>query len=342
MSRLPISSIAISEAGVDAVDSQGRSKTLDDFVGQRHHKCSFCSHDYRNGLSECPHCGRPRNYTNVQIAESSEEVLGLHSSFIDAKAKADAAGTTDVFVRFERLMAKSKAVMNCPPEKLLPIVTRQVEVYANFLELSQLRCSASPDKKNYPGLRVNAENNLLECDDFTRKVHYASLSLTNTGLTSYGSVALTLDEAMTKHRISIFPFNSALYFESREQGPPPAGLRVTWENRGKAAAVKHAGDLTNSMTDSDFTYLVLHAVSKPDGTPDRDKDVLMEAHVLGPMTMRTFSLVVCGTKRLEKQPFWKQLLRKRPEQTDQNADGYQKHIRDYCAQYDIPFQTVEA
>jgi len=89
---------------------------------------------------------------------------------------------------------------------------------------------------------------------------------------------------MIGHRATVFPDNSALYFE-KNAGKPNFGMRVRWQDRHKLCVVKNVCDIRSGMNFVHFCNLLL---SQGD---DKLSDRLIEVHVTGPISIRAFETI---------------------------------------------------
>lgn len=247
--------------------------------------CPDCTIVIPDNKGVCPHCGRPSRPLNVLCADRTDELSALDSEFDRAIHFAGRAGTDSETQAFLTFCVDSKAIFCAPFRTLLPVVTQHVDLFADFYKLADLRCQ-SPElgKRDWHMLRNTAEAFLVEGKPKDLEILYAALSINGKGLESYGECTLILNPAMTGHRATVFPDNSALYFE-RNPGKPAAGMRARWQDRHKLCIIKNVRDIRAGMDFDAFCELLLRQ------SEDRLSDRLVEVHVTGPISMRAFEKI---------------------------------------------------
>lgn len=226
----------------------------------------------------------PSRFPNVLAADRKEEKTALDAEYRRCRDHAIQDGTIHQLDAFGDICRRSKAVFTCTYNKLLPIISGHVQLYADFHSLATLRCNPQTSQRNWEALRIKAETDLIEGNPTAVKIHYASLSVDESGLGSYGECIIVLSESMMAHRSTVFPDNSALYFE-QNPGKPQPGMRAIWEERHKTCVVKFAAQINSNTQNADFASILVH------GSTDGLTDQMVEVHVAGPITIRTFDKV---------------------------------------------------
>lgn len=246
--------------------------------------CDTCAIVIPDTWPYCPHCGMPSRFPNRLAADRADEKSALDSDYNRCRDDAIRNGTIGQLDAFGELCRRSKAVFMCTFSKLLPIITNHTQLYADFYSLASLRCNPQTSEKNWEVLRLKAEADLIEGNPTELKIHYASLTVDESGLESYGECTVVLRDDMIGHRSTVFPENSALYFE-KNPGKPRAGMRALWEDRHKTCVVKFASLVNAKTQNTDFASILVQ------GSVDGLTDQMVEVHVVGPVTIRTFDKV---------------------------------------------------
>jgi len=247
--------------------------------------CPDCAIVIPDNKVVCPHCGRPARHLNVLCADRVNELEALERNFDESMRQSRKDGIENETNDFFRYCRDSKAVFCAPLRTLLPVINSHVDLFADFYKLAELRCKAlDGGKRNWDMLRCTAEAYLLEGKPNSVELLYAALSINERGLESYGECTFVLKEAMIGHRATVFPDNSALYFE-KNAGKPNFGMRVRWQDRHKLCVVKNVCDIRSGMNFVHFCNLLL---SQGD---DKLSDRLIEVHVTGPISIRAFETI---------------------------------------------------
>lgn len=247
--------------------------------------CSHCRLEFPTSLPECPHCGLPRLFPNV--AEARGEQADLLKRYDSAIHAARRSGTESAVGRFENLASKSFAVTNRP----LAFVSELADVTSIFATYYKKRDGGMliPQGEKWERLRGSADEFFFQRTK--DEIRFAALSCDGVGLTSYGECTMVFGEHFIAHRTSLFETNTARFldrggiYRPGQSSAIPPGLRSTWEDRGKLATAKLASKITAATTDAEFPALLL----SPGATSDDDE--FIEAHIFGPLTIRSFANV---------------------------------------------------
>jgi hypothetical protein len=210
----------------------------------------------------------------------------LADRFNAALAEADARSVGATVRALGAAAAGSKAVIARPLREVDRLATGDREGYSTYYQLIEagVRYPAG-DAWDY--LRRVADEALFT--GYREELRFAALSLTDTGLSSYGEFSIVLGERMIAHRASLFDENTAVFAaEQRIKDVPTAarGHRSAWETRDRLCVAKLASSVDVSTTTTDFPRLVLQK-----GSTSAD-DQFVEVQIWGPMTVRTFEKVV--------------------------------------------------
>jgi hypothetical protein len=282
--------------------------------------CGHCRNEIPLDWKYCPHCAAGLNCPNVFLAGQMAERAALDERFQSAKSDAQSRGCESIVREFEIAAARSQAVVGSTLQKLLPVVTRDRDVYATFHKIAELRFSREPalNSPEWDKLRVHAEIELLGSVRNIDELHYAALTLDGRSLPNYGEVSILLRENLISHRASVFQENSG-YFVHRSGVKFPPGSRGTWIDRAKLCVAKLASYITKATGHNDFSTLLLQS-----GSAGYD-DQFVEVHIFGPMTFATFEKVTIFPKGA--RPSSALRPRKRRGTTNEQA------LQDFCRMY---------
>jgi len=248
--------------------------------------CKACAHDFPTQSTFCIHCGREQYFSNVDDSDTAEERAALDLRYQTAVQVANLNSTSAVVSRFEA--TSPEAVMSCPFRRIEELISGEKDLYATFHQRRQLRASANPGSKiDWDEARLLTERKLF--GNNKKFIHYAALTLSDSGPSPYGNCHVFLKESMIGHRASVFEQNSVTFMRDRKVslvGPLPAGYRTIWKNRMKLAVAKLVGKFTPATTDAEFPIILLDS-----GTTTADGEFI-EVHVFGTMTLRTFKLII--------------------------------------------------
>lgn len=246
--------------------------------------CESCGQSFPNSRTSCPHCARPQLFPNVSNAGGPAEKRKLDERFSKAKARCDAEDRGAEFERFRTVAAGSHALFNCALERLHREIASGTDIIETYYQLEELRLRVTghPDL-DWDKLRPQAEIALLGSHHHIERLHYACLSLTWDGLTSYGDCVVKLDDKMIGHRASCFEGNTAVVFFIR--GNFRHHLRSVWSDRGRIAAAIFADRLQKGVSDAEFPKILVAQAG-----PAVD-DEFIEVHLFGTMTVKTFAAV---------------------------------------------------
>ncbi len=254
---------------------------------------SGCGHEMPLSMQHCPHCGRPRRFPNVDLAEDPPEKAALDRRYFAALDRAKGRGTQDRVDAFELYVEQAHAVTACPFAEVRRIAKSDKELSRTFY----MKGVTNLDKgshvlagKEWDAIRPTAETAFFG-DENKRYVHFAALSPTDEGLHNYGECSVTFRPSMVTHRTSVLEENMLVFFKTRcadywktERIPP--GYRSNWTDRAKVAVAKLADRFQTSTTDAEFSAFLL--TTGPTSADDR----FVELQIFGDVTVRTIEKVV--------------------------------------------------
>ncbi|WP_437577727.1 zinc ribbon domain-containing protein [Sorangium sp. So ce887] len=249
--------------------------------------CPACGHEIPASAERCPHCARPGLFPNVRAVTQPEETAAFDARFRDARDEASARGLLALFEEFMVALDDSKAVIARPLREAQRLASSHKEGYATYYQLTDAEVRL-PDGNEWDFLRRQADEALFP--GYKEKIRFAALTLDAVGLSNYGDCSMTLRTSMVAHRTTVLEENSAVFIKHRSVKMVDAsicarGHRTTWDDRAKICAVKLGCELNPGTTRDQFPSLLLRQGATS------DDDHFVEAHVYGPMTIRTFERV---------------------------------------------------
>lgn len=247
-------------------------------------RCAECANDMPISRTNCPHCGRPQLFPNVDLANRPIEKTKLVSRYQAALAECRRRGCEETAQQFTESCTEAVAVFACSLQRLHRQVASGTDVFETFYDLDRLRLQTSePGEFDWGRLRPQAEIELLGSHVHLDKLHYACLSLDGLGLSSYGDCLVVLANHMVGHRTTCFEGNSAVIYAKDHDFS--GYLRCDWANRHVIATAVFAHRIDHGTEVSDFPSLLVEVAGRA------ADDSFIEAHVFGPMTARTFQSV---------------------------------------------------
>lgn len=193
---------------------------------------------------------------------------------------------------FEAAATASQAVLARSPGELLRLATSDREIYATFYDLIEggIRVPASD---HWDFRRQVADAALFP--GYFKQIRFAALSMDGIGLSTFGSCSIALRNDMIAHRASVFEENSVLFVERHDvasnQGKVPLGYRAIWAERGKLCASKLHMRIDANTRPDEYSRLLMRQ-----GATSEDHE-FVEAHIFGPMTVRTMERVTVSKRR---------------------------------------------
>ena len=237
--------------------------------------CSVCGSTISAAADRCSTCGTDAGAPNVRAVQGPAEISALENRFEDALARADAHGARQETDHFRRALERSSAVVNCELPFLRDFVTRSTPLYANYHRGVQagVRKAAEGERD-----RDRAIVDAIMFASYADEIRMAALSITDTGLASYGPYSMKLRDVAVAKRSSLLEENSFSFIRHHNLGfevPIPLGYRSTWGGRAKLALAKLADFIAVGMNEADFQSLLLL------DTGNRATDNFIEVHIFG-------------------------------------------------------------
>jgi hypothetical protein len=252
-------------------------------------ECNYCGNNILLSQARCPHCAQPGLFPNVRAAQLHEEKTALENRYNAAMEQSKLNGSNTALRNFENtVLSDSKAVINRSLAEITRLANSNKELYATFYLLIESGIRL-PSGDKWDILRAIADDALFS--GYKKDIRFAALSIDGLGLFNYGECALVLKNKMIAHRASVLEENSVIFMETHkilmsQAHKLPKGYRATWDERGKLCATKAASDISANTQSKHFAGILL----RQGKTTAEDKFV--EAHIWGPISSRTFDLVI--------------------------------------------------
>jgi hypothetical protein len=249
------------------------------------HRCDKCSCEYHYTLERCPHCAHPGNYSNVLIASEKSELDAVDQRYEKAVQGADRRGCALQFADFTKWLQDSRAVVARSYADIDRLAAGDNSVQATYYDLVDAGLKL-PDGSSWEELRRPADEVLFP--SYREKIRFGALSADGIGVINYGHFWMTMRTAFIEHRTSVFDQNSVTFVsEKRLKAASGAllGHRANWANRSKLAAAQLADQIAASTRLAEFPSILM----KQGAMTATDR--FIEAHIWGPITVRTIESV---------------------------------------------------
>lgn len=251
-------------------------------------QCENCDNSFPLSAERCPHCAQPGLFPNVSTANQPGEYDALNKRYEEAMGDAESRGVLAIADGLEAAISNSYAVIARSLTEVERLASSGNELYATFYQLNESGVRL-PRGEKWDVLRALTDTALFP--NYKQHIRFASLSLDGLGISHYGECTLVLRDEMIAHRASVFEENSGIFMERHnikisEAHELPLGYRAVWEDRGKLGIAKLAGRLRPETKLEDFPGIL-----QRDGKTS-EEDEFVEAHIWGPMTVRTFERVI--------------------------------------------------
>jgi len=267
--------------------------------------CPKCSAEIQFNQRSCSVCNTDAGFPNVRSAQRLIEREALNKRYETAEVSARARGIAAEFAAFEASAARSHVVMNRSLGAICDWVNGQSPLFLSFhKQVESLGRSPSPNE--WDQQREAAESAI---NPFCyRELNFAALSLDNTGMTYYGSYAVTLKSITIEDRSSIFEQNPFLFNRAHHViagRAPPYGYRASWSDRGKLAVAKLHARITKGVGEENFPTILME-----DRRNESDCD-FVEVHIYGPVNRAGIERIVGPQPaRRQDRALWNQAARK--------------------------------
>lgn len=249
------------------------------------HRCDKCGCEYYYTLERCPHCAHPGNYSNVLIASERREVDAVDQRYENAIRGAERRRCALQFEDFSKWLEDSRVVVARPYADIDRLAAGDNSVQATYYDLVDTGLRL-PDGSSWEELRKPADEVLFP--NYREKIRFGALSADGIGVINYGHFWMTMRTGFIEHRTSVFDQNSVIFVsEKRLKAASGAllGHRASWANRSKLAAARLADQITASTRHDEFPSILM----RQGATTAADR--FIEAHIWGPITVRTIESV---------------------------------------------------
>lgn len=230
----------------------------------------------------CPHCARPSLFPNVEMAKDPAEVAALDARYTAAMTDAASNGTTSIAAELElETRTRSRVAISRDSSEVYRLAQGDNQLYATYYNLTEAGARV-PSDSNWDSKRLLADIKMFPY--YHGEVRFGALTLDDEGILHYGDCHLIMKTAMIDFRTTVFTENTAAFVSAHK--PVPKGHRATWAQRGRLAVAKLVSDLTSLTKTAD-----LPAILKRNRKTSRGKDLFLEAHLYGSVSIRTVERV---------------------------------------------------
>ncbi len=258
--------------------------------------CPDCNHSQPQiNLINCEKCGHDLGAPNVNIVSTEDELKALGNRYNDAISFTSRNGAESILNSFENYFNTNvKAVVNTSLQTLDAWIAKSgaYKTYHRAVE-DGLRVIA-----NLHNDQKRTVIDSLLYGTYGRDISFATLTLNEEGLESYGNCRVILNEDSIKSRSSTLEENSFHFVKTHninfETLNIPAGYRSTWNDKLKLTIAKLHTKLNSDSKESDFTKMVLFS------TGDKDTDEFIEVHVYKELTNLAVESIYIPTPKNSK------------------------------------------
>jgi hypothetical protein len=234
-------------------------------------------------LTDCEFCGNDLGAPNVNIVSTEDEFNALHKRYNDSKEYCSINGTQDVLNLFEKSFnSNAKAIINVNLKTLDAWIVKSA-AYQSYHR------AVEEGKRTIANLDDDRKRTIIDSflyGTYGRDICYATLTLNDVGLESYGNCRVILNDNSIKSRSSTLEENSynfvATHKINLETPEIPLGYRSTWHEKLKLAVAKLHKKLSTANVEKDFIPMVLT------NSGDRKNDDFIEVHIYKNLT--TFAI----------------------------------------------------
>lgn len=241
--------------------------------------CPVCEKEHDINVDFCSDHHQFTEPVNVRRAKIKNEVNALNSRYDLAKSQLINAGLSESLNLLEELVrTNSNVIINTSFEFLWKWLLTSTDSYIGYALqiINGVRPKAS--------FQNDVDRSLVESYLYgsVKNFSYATFSISERGLFSYGDVSVILKISDVVDRISVLETNSFLFVDDiaergllRLRKPAPFGHMCVWSERQKLVVSKLAHNLHQSDTISDLDNLIVFC------NGDREKDIFIELHIAG-------------------------------------------------------------
>jgi hypothetical protein len=240
-------------------------------------------------LDRCVHCGFDLGFPNVRAARATDEQNALVARYDAQLDSIPDKRVRETVLRFQRCVEReSSVVVNKTAQALAEMLSSERDLFVPYYKLVEIDRRV-PNLDDWNRWRPLVDQILFP--QYYEEIRFASLTLDDLGVISYGPFTIHLDEELISARSSVFECNSIVFvrdkfavFNANLQLPP--GFRSTWEDRGKLAVAKYGSELAEDTDDEEFPRILLR------NDDNESKDEFLEVHIWGPITEPAIKTVV--------------------------------------------------
>ena len=241
--------------------------------------CTYCEDGpaIADHETRCPRCARHIGFPNVRAARRRQERRALAQRYRTASVDATERGCKEVFTEFCHQVNYAHAIVCRPLAVAHALLSSDNSLYTTFYKLVEAG-TRRPEQNKFDRTRMTIDGVLFP--HYHEEIHFAALSLTNSGVTSFGECSLVLQDDAIGHRATVFEENSFDFIMQQNiavGAEIPPGHRATWRSRVRLAAVKLAHTLSHDTPTADFPGILLRDAH------DSAKADFIEVHIFGPI-----------------------------------------------------------
>jgi hypothetical protein len=249
-------------------------------------------------MRHCPTCRADAGAPNVRACRTDENLKALVVRFAASRARATAIGCSKEFSDLEALVKeKSGVVVSMPAEVARKLFEDPSSLYSNYERLvgANLRRAADFDND-----RNRCAVGGLLFGSYANYITYGALSLTGSGLPTYGTVHCRLRSVTIDKRTSFLETNSYRFVRDHgivAGGKLPVGYMACWRHRHSLVLAKLADRLSTGQTESDWQAILMYSDDQ-----NRKNDDFVEAHIYEGFDRNAVESLVASTdKQLNRE-----------------------------------------
>lgn len=257
-------------------------------------KCSR-GHENERNQTRCMRCNEDLGYPNVNVYSDDYFKDGLSKRYNQIVLNADASKKEWIEAFEQAIKQDAKVLINMNKSLLFEIVNNN-QPYLPY------RRAVEDSKRVIAAINNDYRRTVIDASFYGthgRDIVFATLSLDDDGLGSYGDVSITLDNTLVSDRISVFEKNSFKLYDDLTKNanwnpanfPPPTGHFGIWETQGKLAVAK----CHNALKIGNYAKILLKSAE------NRGKDEFIELHLYGNVTYFAFSKIKLQSQLTNKK-----------------------------------------
>lgn len=236
--------------------------------------CFDCGAELVPAERHCPTCKADAGAPNVRQCHTSENIKALADRYDTAREQASRAGCLREFEALENILKqKSGVVVSMSPGVARGLLEDPRKLYSNYEQLVGAHVrkpSATEDDRT----RCAVGGQLF--GSYADHIIYGALSLTESGLATYGEVYCRLRDSAVAKRTSFLETNSYRFVQMHQLtagGKIHEGSIGCWLQRHQLALAKVVDSLRLGQVESVWQDILICSDGK-----NRAKDEFIEAH----------------------------------------------------------------